>query len=383
MPTTSHQSLISLARIACDAAGPTERNELAVSLSNRSDLLACAALEGMDGLLQHWLHGEGLMRRVGPDLWERLQRGRVHRLIDYQLKHRALEELLLMAEQEQIRLLVLQGMAIADELYPPGVRPLSDIDLLVRGEEFERMAHLLSRLGYTAVSRYPPVYARGNVWIDLHQQLAYLSRVEPTVNPLRVNEERLWSAAVRRPLGAAQAWTLSPADHIVILSAHLQKHSFGRLIWFVDIGRLLNRFTERTPLEAILERAGELALDRPFYFVCAYLREVLKLPRLQSHPLPSPSLNWVERRLSACLLNNRRIDGMGELLYLMAIKPPLKRWRFLRHTLVPGAEMMREQVQSSSATQMTWGYLRRLGRFMRQAVRLTAQLGLNGLNVSR
>ena len=383
MPMTDQRPLILLARIACDPMSADQRQLPPLSHADWSELLGHAGREGMDGLLHDWLSHEGLMPTVPPDIRQRLQRNRAHRLLDYQIKRGALEELLLRADGAGFRLLILQGMALAEELYPPGTRPLSDIDLLVRPDEFDRVVRLLVGLGYTAVSRYPPVYARNGVSIDLHQQLAYLSRVEPAVNPLRIDEAMLWADAVRRPFGSAMAWVLSPVDQVVILSAHLQKHSFSRLIWFVDIGRLLNRLLKEQPLDAIRERAAQLKLDQPLYFVCAYLREVLNLPSLQSVLLRPPPLNWAERRLAAWLTGNHRIDGMGDLLYLLSIRSPSARRQFLRQTILPNTGMMREQVRSSSAMGMAWGYVGRFGLMTWRAVRLTGRLVRSSLQAGR
>jgi len=298
----------------------------------------------------------------------------VHRLLDYQIKRDASEELFRLAEQAGLALMVLQGMAIADELYTPGTRPLSDIDLLVRPEEFDRTEQLLITLGYAMVSRYPPVYARNGVTIDLHRHLAYLSRVEPATTPLRINEEMVWADAVTRPFGPVTAWTLSPQDQVVILCAHLQKHSFSRLIWFVDIGLLLNRLNSTTPLETVRARATRLGLEQPLYYVCAYLRHVLALPSLQSLSFPRPSLTWAERRLAALLMKNKRIDGMGDLLFLLSIRPARVRRQFLCRTLFPRTDMMREEVSSPSAVGVTWGYLSRLSRVAWRIVRLAWRL---------
>jgi len=346
----------------------------AASPSEWPNLLAGASEEGLDGLLHNWLSREGFTTAVPPELRERLLRGRAHRLLDYQIKRKATEELLRLTEQAGLRLMVLQGMAIADELYPPGTRPLSDIDLLVRPEEFDRTEQLLITLGYATVSRYPPVYARNGVSIDLHRHLAYLSRVEPAASPLRIDERMVWADAVTRPFGPATAWMLSPGDQVVILSAHLQKHSFSRLIWFVDIGLLLNRLITNMPFETVRARAARLGLEQPLYFVCAYLRHVLALPSLRSVSLPPPPLTWAERRLAALLMNNRRIDGMGDLLYLLSIRPAPVRRQFLYRTMFPRTDMMREEVRSSLAIGVMWGYLGRFSRVAWRVVRLAWRL---------
>jgi hypothetical protein len=83
------------------------------------------------------------------------------------------------------------------------------------------------------------------------------------------------------------------------------------------------------------------------------------------------------------LTDDRRIDGMGDLLYLLSIGSPSARWRFLRHALAPGTEMMREQASSSSLSNLTWGYLSRFGRLTWQGARLILRLLRSGLEANR
>jgi Uncharacterised nucleotidyltransferase len=374
MSSIRQEPLISLARAAFDTASTPGREIMTASPSEWSKLLAGASVEGIDGLLHNWLSRGGYITAVPPELRDRLLRIRAHRLLDYQIKLGATEELLCLTEQSGLSLMVLQGMAIADELYIPGTRPLSDVDFLVRPEEFDRTEQLLISLGYTAVSRYPPVYARNGVSIDLHRHLAYLSRVEPAVSPLRIDGETVWADAVTRPFGPATAWKLSPRDQVIILCAHLQKHSFSRLIWFVDIGLLLNRLISTTPFETVRIRAAGLGLDQPLYLVCAYLRHVLALPSLRSVSLPPQSLTWAERQLAALLMKNKRIDGMGDLLYLLSIQPARVRRQFLYRTMFPQTDMMREEVGSPSAVGVTWGYFSRLSRVAWRVIRLAWRL---------
>ncbi|HUJ78815.1 MAG TPA: nucleotidyltransferase family protein [Nitrospiria bacterium] len=384
MQTAVQRQKVTLARIACDAIVPQAQRWVPSTPSEWSVLLIEAGGEGIDGLLHDEVCRESPPFPPPPaDIRRRMDRIKTHRLLDHHIKCAMLEEVLLHSAEKKLDLLIMQGMAITDELYPPGIRPLSDIDLLVRPDHFKQTERLLFDLGYTAVSRFPPVYVRDGICIDLHRQLASLSRVEPAANPLRIDETMLWTGAVRRPFGSAVSWSLAPIDQIVILSAHLQKHSFDRLIWFIDIGRLLNRLLKVTAFDVIRERAEQLGLDRPLYFVCAYLRTVLLLPSLLTVQLPAPSLTWLERRLYARLMADHRINGMGDLFYLMSVRPAALRRRFVRQVIFPKRDALRQEGRSVSPLGITWSYLDRLGRLSWRAVQLTGRLIHSGAGGDR
>jgi hypothetical protein len=369
--------LIASGRLACADGDPATLGPLLPSGEGEwAALLSRASDEGMMGILYDQLDRAGLLHGLPQAAQQRLQRAFRYHALDYQLKRSALEELAAL-EPTGIQLLLLQGMAILDRIYPsPGMRPLSDIDLLIRRDDLMLMGERLVALGYAAISRYPPVYVRDDIRVDLHSELAYLSRVEPRDAPLRVDDGPLWAAAIPWKEGT-RLRTLSPADQIILLSAHLQKHSFGRLIWFVDIGRLLRIYLSNGLSDgawrSLAERAARLRLEKPLHAVGAYLRTVFELP-LPDTAAPVPSLGRMERALLARLLDNRRFDGMGDLLYLLSIDGPLTRLRFLTQLALPQQPVIRESVGSSSLWKLAAGYLGRVGRLSGQAVRLFGRL---------
>src|SRR6185436_15287113 len=65
-----------------------------------------------------------------------------------------LGEILQACEQEQIEVLPLKGSLLATIYYAePGLRPMNDLDLLVRPADEQRMLALLARLRYQPIAR--------------------------------------------------------------------------------------------------------------------------------------------------------------------------------------------------------------------------------------
>jgi hypothetical protein len=54
---------------------------------------------------------------------------------------------------ESIPVMLLKGAALAATVYPPGMRPLNDLDLLVRRRDYDRVARILEECGFTKVLR--------------------------------------------------------------------------------------------------------------------------------------------------------------------------------------------------------------------------------------
>lgn len=105
---------------------------------------AVAAIHGIAPLL-----GTALRWR-GPEGWTRFLREETER---EQRRHWQIREVLLglddLLQRTAIPALALKGAALHEPgLYRPGERPMADVDLLVRGSDFERASQALERLGF-------------------------------------------------------------------------------------------------------------------------------------------------------------------------------------------------------------------------------------------
>jgi Uncharacterised nucleotidyltransferase len=157
-----------------------------------------------------------------------------------------------------IESITLKGMVLAQTVYPePGLRPMADIDLLVKPEERTAALATLQALGYRtpgpgadvhAASRSFAELVRDGTRIDLHWHVARYLRFEGIV---RVDHAGLWHRA--RPLVTSHGWslTLCPEDLVLHLVLHLTLGSdFARVLWYADLDAVLRH------------RAGELDWDR-------------------------------------------------------------------------------------------------------------------------
>lgn len=156
-----------------------------------------------------------------------------------------------------------KGMALIHTVYPEiGLRPMADIDLLIRPSDLPAVKRTLEAAGYRSPTadmeaeeafRCYLHFVRGGAVIDLHWELAHYARFEGVV---RVDHDGLWRRARSLAIGDAQGLMLSPEDQLLHLALHLTLGSeFGRLIWFTDIDAMLRRFGFSFDWERVLEEA--------------------------------------------------------------------------------------------------------------------------------
>ena len=208
----------------------------------------------------------------------------------------ALREILLGLAEEGASVIVLKGAALVALVYDdPSLRLSEDIDLLCKEEDFERVSRVLLSQGYRSDDdpTLPRRHSHEETYFERHFfSTDGLVHVELHVDGIKLgvkpkHSESLWESTRRIDVEGAPALALSPDDQVVMLSVHLHRHGFSRLIWFKDIDLIIRRYRDELDWETILaaadaEGAGS-SLWRTFRF----------LDQMFATPVPA----WVVRRL--------------------------------------------------------------------------------------
>jgi hypothetical protein len=179
-----------------------------------------------------------------------------HKLINH-VRCSALSDLVRSFQQADIPYRILKGAALAYILYPePGLRPMKDMDILVRDGDLTQVCDLLQQAGYkqngqTAVStdrhhlpEFHQLVDGFTLTVEIHNHML----LETSAHPWGRMED-LHSSPMQFSLpDGVQAVTLGPAD----LLFHLCRHAFYDnhaleplcMIWVADIINLAEKFVK-------------------------------------------------------------------------------------------------------------------------------------------
>jgi len=239
-------------------------------------------------------------------------------------------------------LLLVRGAVFFDQLYPClGIRAMADIDLVIRSRNLPAAQGIFKELGYSWPEDYPFLLSKDDLYIDLHLDVAGFWRIKSWPSPIGINSQEIWDRA--RPLNSDSTLirTLDIYDTVINCSDHLQQHSFARLIWFMDIAFLINS-KDDFDWSLILSRAKEFNLSKPLYFILSYLDRFgfISLPSGVFDKRPGLSLNRLEQRTLRLLLENKRDDLSGELLFLFLVPGLWPKLGFIREVLFLGKDRL-------------------------------------------
>lgn len=177
---------------------------------------------------------------------------------------------------------VLKGPALLDSVYEDwGVRPISDIDLLVSPRREKLLSKALADAGYREMPEKKwRANAHKSVWRKAHGSVELTVEVH---TKLFASEPPHFVWHKEHPAG------LNPESQLLHLIGHLaHQHTFIKLFWLIDIDRLLKKREGLFDWTQIASMARQLRLGRALDATLFVLNDLLENP----YALPPASRRW-------------------------------------------------------------------------------------------
>ena len=141
-------------------------------------------------------------------------------------------EFLTALHTEQVRVVPLKGVWLAENIYEDGTcRPMCDIDLLVHPEDLDRARSVFEQLGYTTKDYFSSVerdkhirYNRPDAAlpIELHWRLWHPGKKGTLGEP---DPSLIWEGVQEEKLHGVQVLVFPPDRQLIYLAKHIQGHN--------------------------------------------------------------------------------------------------------------------------------------------------------------
>jgi len=281
--------------------------------------------------------------------------------------------------REDIEFIVFKGPVLAETVYrDPGVRSMTDVDILIHHRDLTRAHHCLKGLGYEAgisdktVSRLRPnPYHNSLLYHNPEKALVHLywhpinlclgSRASFEGFPV----DSLWERAEDAEIAGYRIRTFGPADTFVYLCLHAFLHGFTPLILLFDLDAVA-RGKDVSFWHDVVARAQEFGWQRHVYHALTILKgrdfSVEGIPSFVWDRLKPERISYFERAFIATALGCRSTGVFGRLRWaLFGMQPGfLARVRFLlQNIFVPRIDMAVVRQKDPSCISIR-EYLRRL-----------------------
>lgn len=314
-----------------------------------------AIAHGLGGLwLQHCRAAADSLQAPPTDVIQRLQQVATATAANNLNAMAQVAPLLEACRRNGVRVMLLKGAVLNSITYDrPDLRPMTDIDWLIRPQDVEPTVNLLEANGCQAGADlvrgdfFPKFYYEREFFrpgpvplrIDLHARPfrpLRLARLTP--------DDALWTNALSLAIGDTETCMPAPAAMLIHLAAHAAFHGCGRLLWLYDMHRCATQPPRDIDWELLL------ALTRRWHLTAA-VREGLAATevfgRLACPPdvlerLRTARTAWQDR----LVLRAAPHDAQRPVRHVLinALCAPGLRFRFgyLRAVLLPDAKHLAE-----------------------------------------
>jgi GNAT superfamily N-acetyltransferase len=256
--------------------------------------------------------------RIPPDVVARFDRVYYEQAIQNARLGASLAEVLAAFSRSHIPIIVLKGASLSELVYGNiALRPMKDVDVLVRSRDLDHADGLLQELGYVPDEWYRPAawYRRHH-----HHLAPYRSRdgasilelhhhIFPPASGVRISMEDLWLRARPAALSSGPAMVLAPGDLLLHLCVGLSavEHFREGLRTLCDIAATLKRYQTELDWVCVLEAARMYSLEKHLYYslwltgslvsadVPVHVWEALKRS-MRRQGVGAPAMKWLIRR---------------------------------------------------------------------------------------
>jgi hypothetical protein len=239
---------------------------------------------------------------------------------------------------------LLQGVDLLHGVYDDlGLRPMMDIDLWVSKNDYDELARVLTHLGYERDPVYPNTYKRRSIIFDIHTHILWADRIRARKLLLGRSEEDLIERVRAMEIEGEKALCLSPNDQVLYLTLHAFKHRVDRLIWLVDIKRILERWNT-AEWERLVRRAEDLGQTKSLLYIFFLLNQGFhfRIPQDAAELLKKKSLGPLEKEILRRRVKKGSLPIWGPLLLFSSQLGPGKRLAFFFESLFPRTEVLRQ-----------------------------------------
>jgi peptidoglycan/xylan/chitin deacetylase (PgdA/CDA1 family) len=271
-------------------------------------------------------------------------------------------------DQHGIDCILLKGADLIHRLYGAlGLRPMVDVDLLVRERDLQGIDAVLRAQGYYLEIDGNPAYrsSDGILALDLITAIWYLDDQDP-----------IWCRAGTTNLDGFAAKGMGTNDLVIYLTAYTVIHRARLSASFAqDLALLI----EKEPLDwdFVVKEASRCHLKIPMYHGLSFVVTRYAGARIPDHVLRSlaPSTlrgkcwHWFLKKL----VTEKPVADLGHLL-LFLTQPGLKKWRWLRDAFFPSQSFLHYRYGDRWKTHPLWTRLSRPFSLLFRAIRLFTRL---------
>lgn len=179
--------------------------------------------------------------------------------------------------ENNIEFIVLKGFFLANSVYENiGIRPMDDIDFLIKKEYEDIVDNVLHSCGYRKYPTYnttKQTYINDSLrfYLDIHKEIITFKCLNKIV---RWDEKDIWRTSYQFKIDNIPVKTLSPTNNIIYLSYHFAfQHGGKNILSLIDICKVMKYYKDEINWNNIMILSKKLNLCKCICFTFSLLSE--------------------------------------------------------------------------------------------------------------
>jgi len=358
--------------------------ELVPKIERWNWLIECAVRNSVAPLIFYNLQATGVIKDLQPkyrDIFKQHYKNSSIRNLKLRSIFIEIAEKLL---SNGIEIIALKGIALQHELYSsPALRPMIDIDLLVKEDKLEQALHILIEIGCktpvyseskyidSLKHHYPPLFYKG-VSIELHRSL--VDAYDPVKIPIRL----IWEKAKKRQIEGLEVLTIELNQQLLYLCHHVYSTLRGgsvKLIWYVDIIVFLRKNFSKIQVEQFKQLTDNSNAKESVYHSLGTANYLFKEHFFENElnseidkycPRPQEILLYIEKTKAG----EELIHYYQKFINIKSISGKL---RYLQNRMFPSVNYVKRKYKTTGYTSLSAGYLREFVSFISLGIRIVVK----------
>jgi hypothetical protein len=284
-----------------------------------------------------------------------------------------------------LKVIVLKGAALAEKVYGNiALRPMSDIDLLVKEEDMMHVNKQLMLLGYSPADAsvddidFSSAYLTSLDYrspeensVSFHIHWHFVNSTIPNETYIKnIKMEDVWKDAENTKIAGIEALVMSPHHLLIHLSEHALRvtHSLSKLSFLCDINEAVNFYQDRLDWSRVIDETYTFNLEKMVYLSLFFSAKFL------AAPIPEDVLSSIKPKRFSCwekifmkaVSNNKQFPGLSYLVHLSLNRGPFNKIKFIWRTFVPPRQFIAQRSYIPLSRVSLRHYIHRFGEIFSQ-----------------
>ena len=253
-----------------------------------------------------------------------------------------------------IEVIVLKGVFLIEKVYRNiGLRPMSDVDVLVRKEAIPEVMKVMSDSGY---------------YITPHGHLGYLKDGEfPAVMDFHWDiwfpeTDDIWKRCKITMIKDIPVKSLDNEDVLIYMATHQSiNHGMHKLIWLCDIREFIMAYRNDIDWKIFIRRIKDYNIEMPLYYTLSHTEKLLgtEIPSDVLEELKPLKSNSFKAKVFKKTTTDHYTVDVGHILYLILLKGFKKKLSYLFHYIFPKRDFITKRYSLSSGSNSYLYYIAR------------------------